>query len=205
MNDSPAEAAHRAEACKRMSPVGQKLFKYVEFDEDEELIAEIRKHPIGYIGIGATGIFITLAVFIGTLLIGLNLDNMGLDLGDNSASIKTAIILVGLILSVLVLAATAISIVLYIRNVIFVTNEKIAEVTYHSLFNREVTQLGMGQVEDVTVEQKGILSRIFGYGTLLVETAGEKENAMFTLVPKPHTFSQPIVKAHENYVEKYGN
>lgn len=205
MDEKAAATAHRAEACARMTPIGAKLFKYVEFDADEELIAEIRKHPIGYIVIAITGVFIALAVLIGTTLLGANIDNLGFSLGDSSSSAQAIVILIGVVLTLLILGATAIAIVIYIRNVVYVTNEKIAEVSYISLFNRKVTQLGVGEVEDVTVEQKGILSRIFNYGTLIVETAGEKENATFTLVPHPNTHSQEIIEAHEKYVEKFGN
>jgi len=200
-----ANAAHRAEACERLSPVGRKLFKYVEFDSDEELIAEIRKHPIGLVTTGIIGVFISLSVFIGTILLAANLESLGFNLGDGGGSIKAIIITFGLILSLLALGITAISLVLYVRNVVFVTNEKIAEVAYISLFNRKVTQLGLGQVEDVTVSQRGIFSHIFDFGTIIIETAGEKENCTFTLVPTPNKFSQIIIEAHEGNVHSYGN
>ncbi len=203
--DNDAKAAHRAEAAQRLSPVAQKLFKYVEFDEDEEVIAEIRKHPIGIIVIAIVGIFITLSLFLGSLLLAMNLESLGFDLGDGAGSFKAIIMGIGAILAVVALAVTGISIVLYRLNVVFVTNEKIAEVAYYSLFNRKVTQLGIGNIEDVSVHQRGIFAHIFNYGTLIVETASEKENATFTLVPTPNVFSQPIIEAHEKYVEKFGN
>lgn len=201
-----ANAAHRAEVCKQLSPIGQKLFKYIEFDKDEELLAEIRKHPIGLVAIGAVGIFISLAVFVATAFLSANVGSGLSDAGfSDDGSLKTIIILIGLVVSLLALGVTAISLVLYIRNVIFVTSDKVAQVNYISLFNRKVTQLGIGQIEDVTASQQGILSHIFGYGTLIIETAGERPNPEFTLVPNPYPKAQLIVEAHENYVEKYGN
>ncbi|MGZ6004626.1 MAG: hypothetical protein ACXWLH_00585 [Candidatus Saccharimonadales bacterium] len=202
---SAANATHRDEACQRLSPVGRKLFKYVEYDSDEDLIAEIRKHPIGLVTTAIIGLLISLSVFAGAMLLAANLENLGFDLGDGSGSLKSLIIIFGVILSLLALGVTAISLVLYIRNVIFVTNEKIAEVAYISLFNRKVTQLGLGQVEDVTIQQQGIFSHIFDYGIITIETAGEKENCTFTLVPTPNKYSQVIIEAHEGNVHRFGN
>jgi len=205
MDDTQAEAAHREEAHQQLSPIGRKLFKYVEFDENEVLIAEIRKHPIGIFFISAGGIFIGLTVLIGTLFLGANFDSYASGVTENTGSAGAIIIGIGLLLSLLIIGVTAISIVLYIRNVVFVTNEKIAEVSYVSLFNRRVLQLNIGKVEDVTIFQKGILSHLFEYGSMLIETAGETPNPSFTLVPRPSYFSKKIIEAHEKYVEKYGN
>ncbi len=199
-----AKAAHRAAAHEQLSPIGRKLFKYIEFDSDEELIAEIRKHPVGLIITGIIGILISLAVLISSISLGLYLENLDVGLGDNSTA-KTLIVVFGLILTTLALGVTAISLVLYVRNVIYVTDEKIAEVAYLSLFNRKVTQLSLGQVEDVTFQQRGIFAHIFNFGTVVIETAGELENCTFTLVPNPNKYAQIIIEAHEASVHKYGN
>lgn len=203
---SAADDAHKAEASEQLSPIGRKLFKYVEFDQDEELLSEIRKHPIGVVVTAASGIFISLSVFIAAALLAGKLENINVGIGEDSAgSIKGIIISLGLLLSLFGLAITAISIFLYLQNVIYVTNQKIAQVGYLSLFNRKVTQLGIGNLEDVTVSQRGVFAHIFGYGTLLIETAGENPNPEFSLVPNPYPESQIITGAHEAYVEKYGN
>ena len=198
-------SAHKAEVCATLSPMGQRLFRFIEFDDDEELIAEIRKHPIGLIFIIVTGVFITLAIIAGTSLLAYNLDSLGLGSVDGSSMLKSIILGIGIVLGLLGLLMTIITAVLYVSNVVFLTNEKLAEVVYISLFNRQIMQLGIGNVEDVMVKQKGILPRIFNYGSLIVETAGEIRNADFTYVPNPNMHGPQIVEAHEKYVEKYGN
>lgn len=200
--EAAANAAHREEASRQLSPFGRKMFKYIEFDKDEVLLAELRKHPIGLVATAAVGLFISLSVFVGSLLLAANLESLGL---DGSGALRSIIIFAGLILSLLVLGMTGISLALYGRNVVFVTNDKIAEVTYRSLFNRKTTQLSMGQLEDVTVLQRGIFPRVFDYGTIIIETAGELETCIFTMVPTPHKFSHIIIEAHEDNVHKYGN
>ncbi len=189
-----------------MSPIGKKLFRFVEFDDEEQLIAEIRKHPIGAIAVIIIGVTISLALVIALSVLAFNLDRFGFEMAEGAGTgIKMLIIGGAFLLGLLALAVTAISLVLYRLNVVFITSEKIAEVRYVSLFNRQVTQLNIGKVEDITVTQRGIFAHLFDYGTMLIETAGEKTNPAFTMVPNPNLRSQQIIEAHERYVEKYGN
>jgi hypothetical protein len=197
-------SAHRAEAYKKLSPMGAKLFKYIEFDDDEDLLAEIRKHPVGVVGISIVGILIAFIIGASTILLAVSLNSAAVDVGGGGL-VQTLLVAGGVILALLALAATAIAVVIYRSSVVFVTNEKIAEVAYLSIFNRKVTQLGVGNVEDVTVQQKGILSHIFDYGNITVETAGESENCSFTMTPHPNFYSRIIIEAHEEFVHKHGN
>jgi len=196
---------HRMEACESLSPVGKRLFRYIEFDDQERLLAEIRKHPIGLFFIELTGGLISLVLFLVTAILALNLQNLGVFNDDSIGMFRNIIFMTGGILAAFGLIATIIAAILYRSNVVFVTDQKIAEVAYISLFNRKITQLGIGNVEDVAISQKGILARLFRFATLIVETAGEIENATFTYVPQPNTNSQLIIQAHEVYVQKYGN
>lgn len=195
---------HKAEACQQLSPIGQRLFRFVEFDDEEELLAEIRKHPIGLFLITATGIFISLTILFATTVLSIGANSSGAF--DQFGTTPQMILIVsGMLLTGLGLVATFVIGIIYRSNVVFITDQKIAEVMYISLFNRRIVQLGIGSVEDVTVSQKGVFPRVFDYGTLLVETAGELENCTFTYVPKPNETSQLIIKTHENYIHKYGN
>lgn len=103
------------------------------------------------------------------------------------------------------LAVMTIQAILYSNNVIFVTSEKIAQILYINLFNKKISQLSIGDVQDVTVTQKGILAHIFNYGTLVIETAGEQQNYNFTYIPEPYKNSKLIVGAHERNLVQFGN
>lgn len=201
--DSKAEQ-HRQQASARLSSLGKKFFQFVEFDENENLIMEIRKHPFGLFVVQATGLFITLIIVLTSMFLASGLSTtLDIDLQSNGG--KSIIITAGLILGVLSIVGTEIAAMLYRSNVIFVTSEKIAQVIYVSLFNRKLSQLSIGDVQDVTVRQNGIFPRIFNYGTLVIETAGEQQNYSFTYVPKPYEASTAIVGAHEENLKKYGN
>jgi uncharacterized membrane protein YdbT with pleckstrin-like domain len=188
-----------------LSGLAKRYFELVEFDQDEELICEIRKHPFGLFLVYATGFFISLAIIIISALVLFAFANDPLEVGSTNNSIRTITLIVALIMVVLTLGATAIGAYLYRSNIIFVTSEKLAQVLYISLFNRKISQLSLGDIQDVTVEQNGFLPRLFKYGTVVVETAGEQNNYIFTYTPDPYIVSKHIVGAHERNLAKYGN
>ena len=198
-----AAAIHREKECSKLSAIGKKHFKLVEFDTGEKILTEIRKDRIGLIMIYITGIFISIILVTASIVISsINLNNL---LGIESTVYKAPVVLLLLFLSFLSVISMLIGAFLYKNNTIYVTTEKIAQVLYVNLFNRKVSQLSIGDVQDVTVTQKGILPQLFNYGTLVIETAGEQQNYTFTFVPEPYEKSGAIVSAHENSVALYGN
>lgn len=203
---SETTESHKLQTMARLSPMGRALFKFVEFDADEELLLEVRKHPIGLVWIALLGFGISIVVFVVSAIFGIAVNNGVFDgLGVESTTIRNIALILGLVVSSLGILLTLVIMLLYVRNVIFITSEKIAEVVYVSLLNRRTIQLNIGKVEDVGVSQVGLFPRLFNYGSLLIETAGETKNPEFSYVPDPHKVSQVIIQAHEEYVQKYGN
>ena len=204
MHETEADIQHRKAAGEKLSNEGRKYFKFVEFDANEELVSEIRKHFFGLFLVLLGGLVVILAILaLGFLLLAADLNSFfgadGLD------GIKPAIGVAFFLLLILALIGIFIAVFLYRSNVIFVTSEKIAQVVYVSLFNRKISQLSIGDVQDASVHQRGIFAHIFNYGTLVIETAGEQQNYTFTYVPDPYTQSKLIVGAHEENLKKYGN
>lgn len=204
MDQQQLEEAHRLEACERLSPQGRKHFGLIEFDANEELVMEIRKHSIGLLLILVLGGLVGLVSLVAATVVStLDLNKFFEVTTANSA--RGPLVAVCLILLIIAAIGTAIGVFLYRANVIYITSEKIAQVLYTSLFHRKVSQLSIGDVQDVTVTQKGILAHIFNYGTLVIETAGEQQNYTFTFVPDPYVKSRSIVGAHERNLALYGN
>lgn len=193
----------KAEDKAKLSSTGRKYFNLIEFDKDESLICEIRKHPIGLFFIYLTGLGIAL-VFVAILGVALS-DAINDIAGSSASSMKSLITVGGIIFIFLILVAMTISAILYTNNVIYVTSEKLAQVLYITLFNRKISQLSIGDVQDVTVTQKGILAHMFNFGTLVIETAGEQQNYTFTYIPDPYKHSKLIVGSHERNLVEFGN
>jgi len=188
-----------------LSSRARSFFNMIEFDKNEELIWEIRKHPFGLWLIYITGATISALIFsvlvFGPLMFNGDFLGLGIDLG----ALRSVLVLVGFFLTVLALIGTAVGAYLYQANVVLVTSEKLAQLLYASIFNRKISQLSIGDVQDVSVQQSGIFAHMFNYGTLVIETAGEQNNYVFTFTPKPYETAKAIVGAHEENLKAYGN
>jgi uncharacterized membrane protein YdbT with pleckstrin-like domain len=84
----------------------------------------------------------------------------------------------------------------YYLSLQIVTDQRLIDIDQTGLFNREVNELSIERIEDVTYKQNGILPAIFGYGSVSVQSAaeisgGEKKNDaltggfVFENVPQP--------------------
>lgn len=73
------------------------------------------------------------------------------------------------------------------------TNERIVRIEQQGTFNRVVSHLPLDRIQDVTVETRGIISTLFGYGTITVETAGEQENFVFRNFPNVNAIQAQIL------------
>jgi uncharacterized membrane protein YdbT with pleckstrin-like domain len=163
------------------------------------------KHPFGLALIYFIGLFVSLALTLALFGLILLLENDPLSTGAPVNTARTVLVVVGAVLILLTLLMTFIGAYLYESNVVLVTSDKITQVLYRNIFDRKISQLSIGDVQDVTVNQVGIFSHIFNFGTLVIETAGEQQNYTFTYVPRPHEASKAIVNAHEENLKQYGN
>lgn len=159
-------------------------------DEDEFKLCEVAKHPIGIIFVyiqAGVGVFI--ATGLAYFLLPSVIENLGTAfLLANIFAISSVIVAV-----MIVLLASLV----YRQNRLIVTDRNITQVLQNGLFSRKVSQLNMVNVEDVTSEQKGIFATMLGYGSLVIETAGEQANFKFTYCPKPGYHAKIILNARE--------
>lgn len=188
-----------------LSTRAKKFFDMIEFDANEQLIWEIRKHSFGLFLVYFTGLIITSVIFIFLVLFPSLFTRNFMGLGIELGTLRPILIALGFLLTTFSLIGTAIGAYLYQANVVIVTSEKIAQLLYTTLFDRKISQLSIGDVQDVSVQQKGIFARIFNYGTLIVETAGEQNNYIFTFTPQPYETAKSIVGSHEENLKAYGN
>jgi hypothetical protein len=83
-----------------------------------------------------------------------------------------------------------------------ITNKHVVDVDQIGLFNREVSTLRLEEIQDVSAKVNGPLQTMLGYGTLIIQTAGERENFVFDYVPEPYKLENYIIELRSKY---YGN
>jgi uncharacterized membrane protein YdbT with pleckstrin-like domain len=85
------------------------------------------------------------------------------------------------------------------------TNERIINREQKGLFNRVVSELELIRIQDITVEQKGFLATILGYGNVYIQTAGEMERFIFEQVPHPYKISKAIQNINEKNMHDHSD
>lgn len=189
-----------------MKPIKQADIRLFEHDEAEKIIGEARRHwiGIGFILLGA-GV-LTLLLLAAQVVFQSNEDQVantvGFDIPFNLTGIL-GILLTGVF--ILVIIGTMMAIYVYKHNYLVLTDQKLVVVRSYSVVRRKVSQLSIGDIQDISVNQGTLLSRIFKYGTILIETSGEQANLRMSLISHPFDVSKAIVESHENNLKLYGN
>lgn len=161
----------------------------------EHVVAVIQKHPIGLI-------FTYLQAFAGVVavlsILFLSAPGVFSDLSKQSnRAIVGAVVLGVAILIIYLFVATYI----YHQSRLLVTDKNLIQISQKSLFIRKVSRLSFSNVEDVSADMRGILSTIFNYGILLIQTAGERPNFEFKYCPTPNKYADQILEARQAYAE----
>jgi len=85
------------------------------------------------------------------------------------------------------------------RNKLIITDEHIVDIDQLGLFNRKVSTLQLENIQDVTAKVSGPMQTIFQYGTLLIQTAGERENFVIDYVAEPYELKLYILEVRKKY------
>ncbi len=81
----------------------------------------------------------------------------------------------------------------YYLDALILSSERIVHIEQKSVFNREVSHVTLDRIQDVSIETKGVLSTLFGFGTISIETAGEQENFVINHVPDVEKLQSAIL------------
>jgi hypothetical protein len=164
----------------------------------ERVLCEIRRHPFGLFGLYFTLILVILVAVL--VVVAAPKVFTGITSHDQAVLALGAVIIcaiTGLF--------TYVGVSVYKGNRWLVTSDSITQINQISLLNKQTSQLSLANLEDVTVEQNGILQSMFGFGRLRAETAGERGKFIFDFCPKPQDYAKEILAAHEAYIaEKPG-
>lgn len=158
----------------------------------EQVICEIRRHPIGLLGIFiAAGFILVVLAILAFVIVPGALSSNGQS--QNMAAIGAVFALVAILIIIFVLIAN----IVYWGNRWVVTSDSITQMNQTGLFSKQSSQLSLGDLEDVTTEQNGIFPHIFSFGTIKAETAGERSKFMLTFCPNPDYYAKKILAARE--------
>ncbi|MEI7682767.1 MAG: PH domain-containing protein [Candidatus Saccharibacteria bacterium] len=162
---------------------------------NETKLEEIRRH---WFGLAIVYFEVVVGLVAATALFWFIAPNM-FNSGDTSQH--------GALILILITAAAIISwliLVLYTyiyrQSKILVSNKNLTVIVQKGLFNRQVSELSMADVEDVSAAKQGFFPSVLNYGDLLVETAGESQNFKFSYCPRPDYCGKVVLDAREKFI-----
>lgn len=88
----------------------------------------------------------------------------------------------------------------YYLDVFLVTNERIMHIEQHGAFSRTIAELRLERVQDVTIEQHGVLATLLHFGNVRVQTAGESAEFTFRAIPYPVRVKETVMASHREAV-----
>ena len=189
-----------------MEPVKRANLALFEHDKDERILGEIPRHPIGlyFIIFNALVLILILmfALFYGIRHQDQLMGAIGLGTAIDAGRLLTVVVAA---MVFLIVVGAFLAAFVYDANYIVVTDQKLVFVNQKNIFARRISQLSIGDIQDVTIDQLTLLSRIFHYGTINIETAGEQAHFVVPYARDPHGAGKAIVQAHEQNLHQYGN
>ncbi|MNI85773.1 hypothetical protein D3C73_1427960 [compost metagenome] len=73
----------------------------------------------------------------------------------------------------------------YLANKFFLTNESVIQEVQFTLFSRHEQTVSLGNIEDASFRQEGMLQSILNYGSIRLSTEGDETTYRFKYVANP--------------------
>jgi len=97
-------------------------------------------------------------------------------IGHFTDDIANSVVLFVGLFQLFVLVVFLVAILDFYYDIIIVTDRRMVDIDQEQLLFRSISELNLEEVEDVNSSISGFMQTLFGYGTILVQTAGEQEN-----------------------------
>lgn len=162
---------------------------------EEKIFLLLRKHWFNYI------IFVFLAVMMIIPVIAIVV-YLTINIGQIEAATASFLIVVASTLFLATLALELYGFVDYYLDVYIVTDQRLVDISQNGLYRREISELQIRQVQDVSAHVDGFFNTLLHFGDVYIQTAGDRENFIFTSIPHPYTVSKQIVDLHEKAVQQ---
>jgi uncharacterized membrane protein YdbT with pleckstrin-like domain len=90
----------------------------------------------------------------------------------------------------------------YYLDVLIVTDKRIFDIDQKGLFSRLSSSFRLDRIQNVTVDQNGIIQTLLDFGTLRLETAGEREDFIARYISHPHDIKKFINELQDKALDR---
>lgn len=75
-----------------------------------------------------------------------------------------------------------------------VTNDRVLDVKQKGLFSRNISELDLYRIQDVTTTVDGLFPSLFKYGNLKIKTASNNKDIIFRNIPNPNEVREALIQ-----------
>lgn len=147
--------------------------KFSSADPEEKVILVLRKHPFTNLKWALSVFFLLFVPAFFPVVFPENLMN------------EPFVLVVSLVWYLFLAGYTLEKFLTWFFNVNIVTDERVFDVDFATVFSREISDANLDQIQDVTVEVGGALRTFFHFGDVIIQTAAEVPKISFEDVPNP--------------------
>lgn len=173
-----------------------KRYPALNLSRGEYVIRAVHRHPIG--AIASAGVALFLICLIGAFIIGLPIIGRSLGL---STSLYFPLVVIGGLLMLMIAIGGYIAVWVYNKNEFYLTNESVIQEIQNSLFSRHEQTVSLGNIEDASYQQHGVVQHMFNYGMIRLSTEGDETTYRFPYAANP----KEQVAILNNAVEAFKN
>lgn len=84
---------------------------------------------------------------------------------------------------------------MYVMDIWIVTNQRIIDSTQQGFFNRTISEINLGNIQDISTVVAGLVPTTMNFGDVEIQSAGAVEHFKFRQVPNPQNIKDVISKA----------
>ncbi len=84
-----------------------------------------------------------------------------------------------------------------------VTDHRILEIHQIGLFKRDISEMRLSKIQDISVKVEGMLPTFFDYGDIVIQTAGVIPEFKFEQVPNPQLVKDAILGLHDEFIKQH--
>lgn len=172
----------------------------IEYDKDEYVVAQFRKHWFVFLIDVMYLIPLALApvIFIGlTVLVG-----DAIPFSFDIRYVYSYEIFFSMMWLLIAWIMFFIALTDYYLDVLRVTNKRIIDVDQRGFFSRNVATMTVANIQDITIDTAGFFGTILHYGSVKIQSAGEGREFTIHHLARPELIKATLSKLQREYEER---
>lgn len=93
----------------------------------------------------------------------------------------------------------------YYLDILLVTDKRVFDIEQYGFFRRRSGAFRIDRIQNISVEVKGIIQTLLNFGTIRLETAGEREDFVAPYISNPYEVKKFISDIQDTYAERPQN